>query len=113
MPQGVGCCGSAVFDDGTGPKLYLYGGIVQSNPSMLTNITQIYDPVSNTWSYGPNMNVQRWFVYGTAVGNDSIVAPGGVNANIIGLNDNERLITRTYHATILGRRRIRGRRRRP
>jgi len=93
VPQGVGFAGSAVFDDGTGPKLYLYGGIVQSSPRILTNITQIYNPVTHTWSFGPNMNVSRFWVYGTAVGNNSIMAPGGVNTNIIGLDDNEQLIT--------------------
>ena len=96
VPHRVGYAGSAVFDDdGTGPKLYLYGGVVQSNPRILTNITQIYDPDSNAWTDGPNMNVTRWWVYGTAVGNDSIVAPGGANANIIGLDDNEQLACAT------------------
>ena len=100
VPHGVGYAGSAVFDDdGTGPKLYLYAGVVQSNPRILTNITQIYNPDSNTWTDGPNMNVTRWWVYGTAVGNDSIVAPGGVNANIIGLDDNEQLACATPTTT--------------
>ena len=92
VPQRVGYGGSTVFNDGPGEKLYLYGGVVQENPSVLTNSTQIYDPVSNTWSPGPNMNVTRWSVYGTAVGNNNIVAPGGLNANLIGLSDNEQLI---------------------
>ena len=87
VPTGVGYCGSTAFNG----LLYLYGGVVQSGPSILTNITQIYDPISDTWCRGPNMNVTRWWVYGTAVGNHSIVAPGGVNANIIGLDDNEQL----------------------
>src|SRR5262249_4337992 len=85
LPQGVGYCGSTVFNG----LVYLYGGIVQENPRILTNITQIYDPVTDTWSSGPNMNLTRWWVYGTAMGNDSIVAPGGVNPSVIGLNDNE------------------------
>jgi hypothetical protein len=88
VPQGVGFCGSTVFNG----RLYVYGGIVQYNPTMLTNITQIYDPDTNTWSPGPDMDVIRWWVYGTAVGNDSIVAPGGRNANGIALNDNEQFI---------------------
>jgi serine protease AprX len=92
LPLPVGGPGSAVFHDGPDSKLYLYGGILQENPRMLTNITQIYDPVSNTWSYGPDMNLQRWLLYGTAVGNDSIVAPGGWTATGITLNDNEQLI---------------------
>jgi N-acetylneuraminic acid mutarotase len=88
VPQAVGYCGSTVFNG----LLYLYGGIVQGSPRVLTNITQIYDPVSNTWSSGPNMNVAMWGSYGTAVGNDSIVAPGGFDVNFVGLNDNEQLI---------------------
>ena len=93
VPQGVAYCGSTVFNDGFGEKLYLYGGFVQGNPIVLTNITQIYDPNSDTWlPNGPNMNVAKRSVYGTAVGNDSIVAPGGLDANGIALNDNEQLI---------------------
>jgi serine protease AprX len=91
LPQAVEACGSTVFDDGTGPKLYVYGGIIQDPPRVLTNITQIYDPVSATWSNGPNMNMTRDWVYGTAAGNGSIVAPGGLNANGFALNDNEQL----------------------
>jgi N-acetylneuraminic acid mutarotase len=86
--QGVGYCGSAVLNG----ELYVYGGVVQENPRILTNSTQIYNPGSDTWRVGPNMNVTRWWVYGTAVGNQTIVLPGGVNANIIGFNDNEQLI---------------------
>jgi hypothetical protein len=88
VPQRVGFCGSTTFNG----QLYLYGGVVQENPRLLTNTTQIYDPVSDTWSNGPTMNVTKWWVYGTAVGNQTIVAPGGVNANVIGFNDNEQLI---------------------
>ena len=90
LPQAIARPGSTVFDDGTGAKLYLYGGRL---PDLTpTNITQIYDPVSNTWSHGPNMNVALFSSYGTAVGNDSIVAPGGLDADFVGLNDNEQLI---------------------
>jgi N-acetylneuraminic acid mutarotase len=89
LPQGVGICGSTVFNG----LLYLYGGILPDHT--ITNVTQIYDPRSNTWSNGPDMNVQHWFLYGTAVGNGSIVAPGGVNVGGTPLNDNEQLITRT------------------
>jgi serine protease AprX len=88
--QAIARPGSTVFDDGTGLKLYLYGGRL---PDLTpTNITQIYDPSHNTWSYGPVMNVPLFSSYGAAVGADSIVAPGGLDANFVGLIDNEQLI---------------------
>jgi N-acetylneuraminic acid mutarotase len=86
LPQAVARPGSSVLNG----RLYLYGGRL---PDLTpTNITQIYDPISNTWSYGPNMNVPLFSSYGTAVGNDSIVAPGGLDGNFVGLIDNEQLI---------------------
>ena len=63
--QAVARPGSTVFDDGTGPKLYLYGGRLPDFTP--TTITQIYDPSRNTWNYGPNtkypcsvLTGQRW-----------------------------------------------------
>jgi hypothetical protein len=92
LPQAIARPGSTVFDYGTGPKLYLYGGRL---PDLTpTNITQIYDPVTNMWdpSGEPRMNVPLFSSYGTAVGNNSILAPGGLDANFVGLIDNEQLI---------------------
>src|SRR5207249_6242742 len=54
-------------------------------------ITQIYDPVANSWSSGPAMNFARLWFYGGAVDNTSIVAPGGDNPPGIELNVNEQL----------------------
>jgi N-acetylneuraminic acid mutarotase len=88
LPQAVDGPGSSVLNG----LLYLYGGRLPGQ--ILTNMTWIYDPdpASNTWSPGPNMNVARWGLYGTAFGSDSTVAPGGWDANVNGLNDNEQLI---------------------
>ena len=59
----------------------------------LTNITQIYDPDSRHLEQRTEHERDPCSgAYGTAVGNDSIVAPGGLDANFIGLNDNEQLI---------------------
>ena len=41
-----------------------------------TNILQIYDPVTDTWTSGPNLNHLRAFPAGTHVG-DTAVAVGG------------------------------------
>ena len=68
--------------------LYLYGGRLSDLTP--TTTTQVYDPVTNTWdSNGPPLNVPLFSLYGTAFGNDSIVAPGGLDANFVGLIDNE------------------------
>jgi hypothetical protein len=80
--QAVGNPGSTVLNG----QLYVYGGF----PSVA--ITQVYDPIGNTWSNGPNMNLSRHFFYGTAVGNDSIIAPGGADSNGTPINDNEKLV---------------------
>ena len=70
--------------------LYLYGGRLSDLTP--TTITQIYDPSSHAWKIGPDMNVPLFSSYGTAIGNDSILAPGGLDANFVGLIDNEQLI---------------------
>src|SRR5207249_4590866 len=54
-------------------------------------ITQIYDPVANSWSSGPAMNFARLWFYGGAIDDTSIVAPGGDNPPGIQLNVNEQL----------------------
>ena len=84
LPSGINVPGSAVISG----KLWIFGG---GNPfagsSALpkdrginlpdtTNALQIYDPVSDSWSNGPSLNVQRSFPAGTHVG-DTAVAVGG------------------------------------
>jgi hypothetical protein len=87
LPKAIARPGSSVLNG----LLYLYGGRL---PDLTpTNVTQIYDPVTNTWDpNGPPLNVPLFSSYGTAVGNDSILAPGGLDANFVGLIDNEQLI---------------------
>jgi N-acetylneuraminic acid mutarotase len=87
LPQAIARPGSSVLNG----RLYLYGGRL---PDLTpTTITQIYDPVTNTWDQnGPLLNVPLFSSYGTAFGNDSIVAPGGLDVNFVGLIDNEHLI---------------------
>jgi N-acetylneuraminic acid mutarotase len=89
VPTPATAPGSAVFDDGTGPKLYVFGGAAPF-PN-LTTATQIYDPVSNSWSAGPDMNVARLWFYGGALDDTSILAPGGDNPVGIPINANELL----------------------
>ena len=85
VPAAAEAPGSAVLNG----KLYLFGGF----PTLLA-ITQIYDPDSNTWSAGPNMNTYEiWRFLGTAVGNDSIVAIGGQSFCGSALDNNEQLVT--------------------
>jgi serine protease AprX len=85
VPMAEEAAGSAVLHN----QLYLFGGL----PPFI--MTQIYDPVSNTWDDppGPNLNIDRWRFYATAVGNHSIVAIGGQNAVGTALDNNDQLVT--------------------
>ena len=87
LPQALARPGSCVLNS----RLYLYGGRL---PDLTpTIITQIYDPVTNTWDpNGPPLDVPLFSSYGTAFGNDSIVALGGLDTNFVGLIDNQQLI---------------------
>jgi hypothetical protein len=85
VPTPVTGPGSAVYQG----KLYLFGGAAPF-PNTITT-TQIYDPVGNSWTTGPSMNVARLWFYGGAVDDTSVVAPGGDNSPGIPINDNEQL----------------------
>ena len=41
-----------------------------------TNALQVYDPATNSWSSGPNLNEQRSFPAGTDVGNTAVAVGG-------------------------------------
>jgi hypothetical protein len=83
VPAPVTGPGSAVLNG----RLYLFGGGAPF--PMTTTITQIYDPVLNTWTVCGNMNVARLWFYGGAIDNMSIVAPGGDTSPGIPSNVNE------------------------
>jgi len=83
VPVPVTGPGSAVVNG----KLYLFGGGAPF--PMTTAVTQMYDPVTNSWSVCGNMNVARLWFYGGAIGNTSIVAPGGDTTPGIPTNVNE------------------------
>jgi N-acetylneuraminic acid mutarotase len=89
VPTPVTAPGSAVLDDGTGPKLYLFSGAAPF-PNLITT-TQIYDPVSNAWTTGPNVNIGRVWFYGGAIDDSSIQASGGDNPTFTPNNANEQL----------------------
>ena len=83
LPVPVTGPGSAVVNG----KLYLFGGGAPF--PMTTAVTQMYDPVTNSWSICGNMNVARLWFYGGAIDNTSIVAPGGDTTQGIPTNVNE------------------------
>ena len=86
IPTPVTGPGSAVYQG----KLYVFGGGAPY-PTTITAFTQIFDPVTNSWSTGPSMNVARLWFYGAAVDNTGIVAPGGDTRPGIPIHDNEAL----------------------
>ncbi len=87
LPVGVNVPGSAVL----GGELVVFGGgnpfsdplhmsVPIGQAPLTTGTTQIYDPVSNTWTSGPSLNTARSFVGGTAAGN-YLVAVGGYDGS--------------------------------
>src|SRR5439155_11784877 len=46
-----------------------------------TNILQVYDPVSDSWTSGPSLNQQRSLPAGTDVGNTAVVVGGLIGTN--------------------------------
>ena len=71
---GINVPGSAVIED----KLWIFGG---GNPFLATNVLQVYDPATDTWSSGPNMNFGLSFLAGTDVGNTAVAVGGFTGAN--------------------------------
>jgi plastocyanin len=88
VPTGVDGPGSAVYQD----KLYLFGGgVFLGGIPFPVTATQIFDPITNSWSTGPSLKVGRLWFYGAAIDDSSIVAPGGVDVSLLSTNDNEQL----------------------
>ncbi len=66
------CAGWAVMQDG---RLLVAGGNLGSpNGSLHTNI---FDPVSKTWTRGPNMRAGRWYPSVTPLPNGELLITGG------------------------------------
>ncbi len=66
------CAGWAVMQDG---RLLVAGGNLGSpNGSLHTNI---FDPVSKTWTRGPNMRAGRWYPSVTPLPNGELLIAGG------------------------------------
>lgn len=79
LPVGVNVPASGVANN----LLYIMGGgnpfLVGDAPST-TNITQVYNPATNTWSSGPALLQNLSFPGGTAIGTKLLVA-GGYNGS--------------------------------
>ena len=108
LPTGINVPGSAVIGD----KLWVFGGgnpfaggsaaapasakkglgasRTQSLSPDTTNMLQVYDPVSNSWTSGPNLNQQRSFPAGTDVGNTAVAVGGYTGSNTTTFSRNQR-----------------------
>jgi len=94
LPTGINIPGSAViagklwvfgggdpFANGSAaapasPKQVLRGWLTRLFRPDTTNILQVYDAVTDTWSSGPSLNQQRSFPAGTGVGNTAVAVGG-------------------------------------
>src|SRR5205814_534768 len=85
LPTGINVPGSAVI----GGKLWVFGGgdpftgssAMPSGKKKIqipdtTNILQIYDPVTDSWTTGPSLAQVRSFPAGTDVGNTAVAVGG-------------------------------------
>jgi N-acetylneuraminic acid mutarotase len=84
LPTGINVPGSAVI----GGKLWVFGGgdpfggsaaVPSKRHTQIpdtTNILQIYDPVTDSWTTGPSLNTVRSFPSGTDIGNVAVAVGG-------------------------------------
>jgi hypothetical protein len=83
LPAPINVPGSGVVvPDG---RLWIFGGGNPFGPAggsapFTTTASSTYTPGTNSWAGGPNLNTQRSFLSGTAVGN-TLVAAGGYNGS--------------------------------
>jgi N-acetylneuraminic acid mutarotase len=87
LPSGINVPGSAVID-GTlwvfsggnpfsgGPKAMPTVRTKGKEAPDTTNILQIYDPIGDSWTTGPSLNLVRSFTAGTDVGNTAVAVGG-------------------------------------
>ena len=75
IPTGKSNAGAASTSGNSAPiRIYLIGGSNQPNVGL--NITQVYDPTSNTWTEGASMPTARFGLVVVTV-NDALYAIGG------------------------------------
>jgi N-acetylneuraminic acid mutarotase len=73
-------------------RVYVFGGNYEYNDAM--NLTQVYNPETDTWTNGTEMPTPRWSL-GVAVLNDELYAIGGYNGEN-GLAVNEKYTPADY-----------------
>ena len=83
-PYGVNVAGAAVLQN----KIWVIGGgtpfaaaegsssLANTTGPEAMNTTLIYDPVADSWTPGPNLNIQRSFVGATGFGNMAVAIGG-------------------------------------
>jgi len=85
MPNTWSTTGSAVYGAGTGSlvtlqngKVLQFGGVIRVGMSnATTNKSQIYDPVSTTWTIQGNLTVARSIIGGVVLPNGKVLAIAG------------------------------------
>jgi N-acetylneuraminic acid mutarotase len=75
-------------------RIYIIGGEVLFGDNVASYLNQIYDPVTDTWTYGIPMSTPRWS-FDVAVMNDELYAIGGKNGET-NLAANERYTPHGY-----------------
>lgn len=74
LPVGIdGAAADTIFDVSGDPKIYVVGGKIKLDA---VNLTQVYDPLTDTWSTATSMPTARYML-GAAVLDDALYVIGG------------------------------------
>ena len=77
------CSGMGFMSDGT---LLITGGNVDANTFTGLPNASVYNPVTNVWTPGPNMNDARWYPTNTTLGVGDVLVLSGYIDNVQGTN---------------------------
>jgi galactose oxidase len=75
------CTGFAAMADG---RLFMAGGHIADNVGLAYSAT--FNPFTNVWTRGPNMNAGRWYPTVTNLANDEMLVLSGVRDTSVGMN---------------------------
>lgn len=75
-PDNVFCGGQTLLADG---RVLFAGGLLAPAPALAAGIPVIdlFDPVTQTWTQGPSMNLGRWYPTTTRLGDGTVIITAG------------------------------------
>ncbi|MCX6650748.1 MAG: hypothetical protein NT131_03710 [Methanomassiliicoccales archaeon] len=78
MPEAVTIADAVAMPNGL---IYVMGGNNGSDPILIKDIMQVYDPVANSWTFGPSMPTEIYSGSAVAINDNTIMYLGGGNSD--------------------------------